>query len=85
MLYVYDHSGVKGSPLRFKDIMRHVEERIGSSPIFRQRGIGQVKWLLEANLLTNKRYLKEQYRDLPVCLPNCLPVSLILHFIFFHV
>ena len=37
MLYVYDQSGVKNGPLRFKDIMRHVEARIGSSPVFRQR------------------------------------------------
>lgn len=37
MLYLYDQSEVEGGPLRFKDIMRHVEERIGSSPIFRQR------------------------------------------------
>jgi len=37
MLYLYDQSKVRGGPLRFKDILRHVEERIGSSPIFRQR------------------------------------------------
>ncbi len=37
ILYVYDQSGVKNGPLRFKDIMEHVEQRIGNSPVFRQR------------------------------------------------
>lgn len=37
MLYVYDQSELRDGPLRFKDIMRHVESRIGSSPVFRQR------------------------------------------------
>ena len=37
MLYVYDQSELQDGPLRFKDILRHVEARIGSSPVFRQR------------------------------------------------
>jgi diacylglycerol O-acyltransferase len=37
LLYIYDQSGVKGGPLRFKTIMEHVRDCLGSSPIYRQR------------------------------------------------
>ncbi len=36
-LYIYDPSTAKESPLRFKTIMQTMEERLGASPIFRQR------------------------------------------------
>jgi WS/DGAT/MGAT family acyltransferase len=37
MLYVYDQSGVTDGPVRFKEILEHVRDRLGSSPVFRQR------------------------------------------------
>lgn len=36
-LFIYDTTTVKEQPLRFKTIMKAIEERLGSSPIFRQR------------------------------------------------
>ncbi len=33
MLYLYDQSERKDGPLRFKEILRHVESRIGNSPV----------------------------------------------------
>lgn len=36
-LYIYDTSTVREQPLRFKTILQHIEERLGASPIFRQR------------------------------------------------
>ena len=36
-LYLYDTTTVEEQPLRFKKIMKTIEERLGSSPIFRQR------------------------------------------------
>jgi len=37
ILYFYDQSEVKEGPLRFKNILEHVEKRLGHSPFFRQR------------------------------------------------
>lgn len=37
MLYVYDQSGVKDGPVRFKQILDFVRSRLGSSPVYRQR------------------------------------------------
>ena len=37
MLYIYDQSEVKGGALRFKSILERVSDRIGSSPVYRQR------------------------------------------------
>ena len=36
-LYIYDPSTAKEKPLRFKTILRHIEDRLGASPIFRQK------------------------------------------------
>jgi len=37
ILYIYDQSTVRGGTLRFKTILEHMEERLGASPIYRQR------------------------------------------------
>lgn len=37
VLYIYDQSTVKGGKLRFKTILEFVEDRLGASPLFRQR------------------------------------------------
>lgn len=37
MIYVYDQSTVPAGKLRFKEILKHVESRTSSSPIFRQK------------------------------------------------
>ena len=37
MIYVYDQTNVSGGKLRFKQILEHVESRIGVSAIFRQK------------------------------------------------
>ncbi len=37
MLYVYDQTGVKDGPVRFKQILEYVRSRLGSSPVYRQR------------------------------------------------
>lgn len=36
-LYIYDPSTAKEQPLRFKTILNNIEDRLGSSPIFRQK------------------------------------------------
>lgn len=36
ILYVYDQSEL-AEPLRFKTILQHIEERLGTSPVFRQK------------------------------------------------
>ena len=36
-LYIYDPSTAKEKPLRFKTILNNIEDRLGSSPIFRQK------------------------------------------------
>ncbi len=37
MIYIYDQSGLRGKPLRFRDIVHHVEKRLDASPLFRRK------------------------------------------------
>jgi diacylglycerol O-acyltransferase len=55
LIYIYDQSELKGEPLRFRDIVQHVEERLDASPLFRRRivqvsmGLGYPYWEDDAN------------------------------------
>ena len=50
MIYIYDQSEMRGKALRFRDIVRHVEERLDASPLFRRKivqvplGLGYPYW-----------------------------------------
>src|SRR4249920_3797423 len=50
LVYIYDQSELKGEPLRFRDIVQHVEKRLDASPLFRRRivqdsmGLGYPYW-----------------------------------------
>jgi hypothetical protein len=46
MIYVYDQSTVPAGKLRFKQILEHIESRIESSPVFRQK-LAQVPLALD--------------------------------------
>ena len=37
MIYIYDQSTVPGKKLKFQDVLRHVQERLSSSPLSRTR------------------------------------------------
>ena len=55
LIYIYDQSEMKGEPLRFRDIVHHVEKRLHASPLFRRRivqvsmGLGYPYWEDDAN------------------------------------
>ena len=55
LIYIYDQSEFKGEPLRFRDIVQHVEQRLDASPLFRRRivqvamGLGYPYWEDDAN------------------------------------
>ena len=37
LLHIYDQSTAKGGMVRFKQILTHVESRLGRLPVFRQK------------------------------------------------
>ena len=37
MIYIYDQSKLAGAKIKFQDILRHVEQRLSGSPLFRNR------------------------------------------------
>lgn len=51
MIYIYDPSTVEGQPLGFRDIVRHISERLDVSPVFRRKivqvpyGLGYPYWV----------------------------------------
>ena len=55
MIYIYDQSTVPGNRLNFQDILRHVEQRLGTSPLFRNKvervagGLGYPYWVEDSN------------------------------------
>ncbi len=55
MIYIYDQSTVPGKKIHFQDVLRHVEARLASSPLFRNRiervvgGLGYPYWVEDEN------------------------------------
>ncbi|MBK7685723.1 MAG: hypothetical protein IPJ25_06655 [Rhodocyclaceae bacterium] len=55
MIYIYDQSTVPGKKIHFQDVLRHVEARLASSPLFRNRiervvgGLGYPYWVDDEN------------------------------------
>lgn len=55
MIYIYDQSTVPGKKIHFQDVLRHVESRLASSPLFRNRiervvgGLGYPYWVEDEN------------------------------------
>lgn len=55
MIYIYDQSTVPGKKIKFQDILRHVEERLATSPLFRNKiahvpgGLGYPYWVEDQN------------------------------------
>lgn len=51
MIYIYDQSGVEGQRLGFREIVRHIDERLDVSPVFRRKivqvpfGLGYPYWV----------------------------------------
>ena len=55
MIYIYDQSTVPGKKLKFQDVLRHVQERLSSSPLYRNKiahvpgGLGYPYWVEDEN------------------------------------
>ena len=81
ILYCYDQSTVRGGTLRFKTILEHMEQRLGASPIYRQRLV-QVPLNLDYPYWINDPDFDLEYHVRHIALPQpgdwrqlCIQVS----------
>jgi diacylglycerol O-acyltransferase len=55
MIYIYDQSTVPGKKLKFQDVLRHIQERLSSSPLYRNKiahvpgNLGYPYWVEDEN------------------------------------
>ncbi|MBL8487443.1 MAG: wax ester/triacylglycerol synthase family O-acyltransferase [Rhodocyclaceae bacterium] len=69
LLHIYDQSTAPGGKVRFKEILAHIENRLGSSPVFRQKLL-QVPLNLDYPYWIEDEHFELEYHVRHIALPK---------------